>query len=140
MAKLINADTGNLPSGSENIQSVMYVAPGGDVWFVPERNYPAFKMGSGDGIPATVQQPGIRLSTTATTITTDDFTIVFTQSGITQMLPNLSQGKLLNIKNLSGGIITITATAIDSQTSVMLNDGESLQVQQRDNLGSYIAL
>jgi len=139
MAKQINENTGILPQGSENIQSVMYVAPNGDLWLVPERNYPAFRLG-GSSTQLMGQSSSIRPITTATTITAVDFTIIFTQSGITQNIPNITQGKILNFKNLSGGNVTLTATQIDTQTSVILNNGESLQVQQRDNNGNYIVL
>lgn len=137
MARQIADKTGIIPSGSKSVGNQFYVTPGksimirlGDDW----PDVPLNQQSNGAGF-----KPAIRGTAVATTITTDDFTIIFTQAGIVQPLPINTLGYVFNLFNGSDGPITITGS-INGQSAGTLQVGENLQVQAYDNSGNYIIL
>lgn len=72
----------------------------------------------------------IRSTATTTTITVSDFTIVYTVSGLTQVLPSSVTKQILNLKNGSKGNLTITGN-IDGvvANTIVLASKNNLSIQ-----------
>jgi hypothetical protein len=68
-------------------------------------------------------------------ISDDYFNLVSYVSGVTGVLPSISNGLRFNIKNLGDGLLTITGSAsIDQVDSVSLQKNESIELLGVNNL------